>query len=137
MPASPQPLPFIACISFSSSTLSCKLFTTVMSLFTFSVSFSTDCRAEFTLRFILRTAICLGLWCTYHHYQCCLAFSHLIRTKGSRRSVHVCIGGACMYSSTSLFSDHIFPSGCMRLMVGAGVRLFRKECSYPYMSFSA
>ena len=53
----PQPLPFMACISVSSSTLSCNLLTTVMSLVSLVAIFSTVSKVIVILRFNFRYAI--------------------------------------------------------------------------------
>ena len=53
----PQPLPFMACISVSSSTLSCNLLTTVMSLVTLVALFSTAPKVIVILHFNFRYAI--------------------------------------------------------------------------------
>ena len=51
---------FMACISVSSSTLSCYLLTTVMSLVTLVANFSTVSKVIVILRFIFRYAILGG-----------------------------------------------------------------------------
>ena len=56
----PQPLPFMACISVSSSTLSCNLLTTVMSLVMLVAIFSTASKVIVILRFNFRYAILGG-----------------------------------------------------------------------------
>ena len=58
MQESLHPLPFIDCISVSSSTLSSTVFTTVVSLFKLVAIFSTDSRVIFILHFNFRYAIC-------------------------------------------------------------------------------
>ena len=53
-----QPLLFMACISVSSSTLSCSVLTTVMRLFILVAIFSTESRVMVMLHFSFRYAIC-------------------------------------------------------------------------------